>query len=297
MNKAGREFSLAWWLIFIMIISAGVVPVLWAPIYRAENQYVLSCLGEMAIVVIPALVGVIALGRRKELGGIGFRGFPLKVLPFLMFVAIFAQPFLNLVTSPVVMVCRLLFDVEKTVGVIPLGKREWVFAVLSVMVLAPIVEEFIFRGVLMKLFEGYGALTALLMTSLAFSMMHFSPETAVLMFFLGFLLGVIRLSTGSLWAAVIAHSANNIAAFLPGVIPGLYDKITNPIIFAEIILFPVMLCFLLRLSPRGRIEKIRLEPEKRAGFSLGKILSISVYAGYAGIIMAIKIIKVMTYYM
>lgn len=297
MNKGKSEFSLAWWLIFIMIVSTALVPILWASKYNAENQYAMSCLGELAIVIIPVFVGFMEIGRKREMRDLGFGGFPVKFLPFLLFVPIFAQPFINLITTPVVLLSRLLFDVEKVVEVIPCSPSEWIFAVLSVMVVAPFVEELVFRGILMKLFEKYGVLTSLFMTSLGFSMVHFSPESAVLMFFLGFLLGVIRLSTGSLWAAIIAHSANNIMAFLPSVIPGLYDKITNSIIVAEIILFPVMLFFMLKLSPEERIKQIKLEPEKKAGFSLGKLLSIFVYVGYAGIIMTIKLIKTMAYYM
>lgn len=297
MKKDNREFSLAWWLIFIMILGAAILPFLWIPIYSKDKQYAFSCVGEILIVLIPTFVGLIYLGKNRELSHMGFRGFSPKLIPFVMFLAAFAQPFLNLLTIPVSMLSRLLFDVEKTVGVIPVNRREWVYAIASVAILAPLLEELVFRGILLNLFSKYGTLTALFMTSLAFSMIHFSPETAVLMFFLGFLLGVIRLSTGSVWAAVIAHSVNNVMAFLPSVIPGLYEKITIPMIIAEIILFPVMLIFLLKLSPKERIDEIKLEPEKRAGFSLGKLLSILVYSGYAGIIMAIKLIKSMVYYM
>lgn len=297
MNKDNREFSLAWWLIFVMILSVAIVPILWAPLYSRNNQYALSSLGELVVVLIPILVGVCFVARKKELNRLGFKGFPLKILPILLILPICAQPFLNLITWPVVLVSRLLFDVENVTEVMPIGGREWSFAIFSVAILAPVVEEVVFRGILMNLFEKYGTITALLMTSLAFSMMHLSPETAVLMFFMGLLLGVIRLSTGSLWAAIVAHSANNIAAFLPSVIPSLYDKITMPVLFLEVVLFPLMLCLFFKLLSKGQIKKINCSADKKAGFSWGKLLSISLYAGYAGVIMAIKLIKTMTYYM
>lgn len=88
----------------------------------------------------------------------------------------------------------------------------------AVLVLAPaaLVEELAMRGYLLTtLVEGPGAPAAVAITSVAFALLHLlNPDPTVLSTALvalaGVFLAVIRLTTGSLWAAWIAHLAWNL---------------------------------------------------------------------------------------
>ncbi len=90
-----------------------------------------------------------------------------------------------------------------------------VLAILVMGVLAPLVEELVFRGLLYGYVEGrFGAMAALIVSSLAFAAAHVEPIHVALVLPIGVLLGWTRMRTGSLWPAIAAHVANNAVAVL-----------------------------------------------------------------------------------
>jgi len=89
------------------------------------------------------------------------------------------------------------------------GTRKLLFMAGAVL-LAPVVEELIFRGLLLHRWAlKWGRMRGLVATSVAFALLHPSPVNA---FLLGFGFGLIYLSTGSLWLTIAAHSLNNFIA-------------------------------------------------------------------------------------
>lgn len=88
-------------------------------------------------------------------------------------------------------------------------------AILVMGVLAPLVEELVFRGLLYGYVEGrFGGMAALIVSSLAFAAAHIEPIHVALVLPIGLLLGWIRMRIGSLWPAIAAHVANNTVAVL-----------------------------------------------------------------------------------
>lgn len=87
---------------------------------------------------------------------------------------------------------------------------------IAVTILAPVVEEIVFRGFV---FEGLsdvygGALTASLITSLCWSAIHLQyglNEMAVI-FLLGMVLGLVRHRSGSVLLCMLLHALNNAAS-------------------------------------------------------------------------------------
>ena len=83
------------------------------------------------------------------------------------------------------------------------------------MVLAPLFEELICRGlVLESLRARYGVFVAWFGSSLFFGVMHIQPQLAVNAFFVGLVLAFLYLRTDSLWVAVLLHAFNNAIAYL-----------------------------------------------------------------------------------
>lgn len=85
--------------------------------------------------------------------------------------------------------------------------------VLSVVVIAPIVEELMFRGILYNLLnQSMGVLPAMLVSSLIFGLMHGPTffQTAVI----GISIAFIYQVTGNLKLAMVAHAVNNGLALL-----------------------------------------------------------------------------------
>lgn len=93
-------------------------------------------------------------------------------------------------------------------------------AILTVVVLPAISEEFLFRGVIASSYKQHGVMKACFLSSLIFALSHFNPAQLVHQFILGFILCATVLTTGNIWYAVIIHAINNLVAlFIGDVIP------------------------------------------------------------------------------
>lgn len=93
----------------------------------------------------------------------------------------------------------------------PPDSLEKIFVILSLIVVAPIGEELIFRGAVMSwLRESSGWRTALILSSILFALSHlFLPRTIILIIPVGFLLGYLLLRTGSIFVSIASHASFN----------------------------------------------------------------------------------------
>ena len=82
---------------------------------------------------------------------------------------------------------------------------------LACALLAPIVEELMFRGILLKMFaSSCGIGLSVFLTSVLFSVTHGDIITIAYTFVLGIILAVVRVRSTSLWSSVTLHLAFNI---------------------------------------------------------------------------------------
>ena len=91
-------------------------------------------------------------------------------------------------------------------------------AIVDGVLLAPPIEELLFRGLLLvPLAERLGRGRAILLSSLLFGLMHVAdPDSVVPLVLIGIALGWLRLRTGSLGPPVLLHALNNTLAFALG---------------------------------------------------------------------------------
>lgn len=88
-------------------------------------------------------------------------------------------------------------------------------AFMKVAVVAPVVEELIFRGLILQGFRrNYNAITAVFMSALLFALFHLNPWQFPATFVLGLLLGWIMIRTNNIFLAIIGHSINNFLVLL-----------------------------------------------------------------------------------
>lgn len=91
----------------------------------------------------------------------------------------------------------------------------FVSILLVVCVVAPVVEEIIFRGILWKISEKLVSTNfAWIFTSILFALAHLDILHIIAVFPLGILFGYLRKRSGSIWAPMLAHAVNNILATL-----------------------------------------------------------------------------------
>jgi membrane protease YdiL (CAAX protease family) len=94
-----------------------------------------------------------------------------------------------------------------------IGTGGW--AILTTVVLAPILEEILFRGLLLEpIREKSGATRAVLISALIFGLIHIFPQQVVNAFVVGIILGFIYVRTGSLVNVILIHAVNNGLAYL-----------------------------------------------------------------------------------
>ncbi len=77
---------------------------------------------------------------------------------------------------------------------------------------APLVEEFVFRGVIMQPLRRYGDHFAVFASALLFGLAHGSVSGFAFAFICGIAMGYATLLTGSLWTGMFIHFCNNFFA-------------------------------------------------------------------------------------
>lgn len=84
---------------------------------------------------------------------------------------------------------------------------------ITVILLVPVFEEILYRGLLLRALEPWGRLPALIVTSLVFGLGH-GPVQLTGTVALGWVLGWLTLEYKSIWPAVLLHAAFNATAGL-----------------------------------------------------------------------------------
>lgn len=85
------------------------------------------------------------------------------------------------------------------------------FAVtFSTVLIAPLTEELLFRGVLLPaLVRAHGRAAGLIVSALLFALVHGRPTAMIYALGAGLVLGALRLRTGSVLLCILMHSATN----------------------------------------------------------------------------------------
>ena len=97
-----------------------------------------------------------------------------------------------------------------------LGMSRNVFGIISITIMAPLVEELLFRGAIQgyMLRKGMKPLNAILIASAIFGIVHMNPIQIPFAFAIGMIFGWLYYRTGSVVPGIIGHFINNSIACL-----------------------------------------------------------------------------------
>lgn len=133
-----------------------------------------------------------------------------------------------------------------------------VFLIAGTVVLAPLCEEFFFRGFMQKAYDGYKKRYSWIIVGVLFGVFHVGNgiSDVISATALGLLIGYVMYLTNSIWPAVVLHALNNFAAVFLGNIRFVLlesDSIPHWFLMASLIsVFLVILSILmLRKKYRG----------------------------------------------
>lgn len=86
---------------------------------------------------------------------------------------------------------------------------------INICILAPIYEEMLFRGILLRRFTlRWSPQKSIIVSSIIFGIIHLNPINAVFAFALGCVLGYAYLKTKNIVIPILLHSFNNFLAYL-----------------------------------------------------------------------------------
>lgn len=109
----------------------------------------------------------------------------------------------------------------------------------ALVIAAPVCEELVFRGCLLRLFENWNPLFAIVFSSFCFGMMHLNIAQGIPTFFMGIVLGYYAWKTGSIRTSIVIHALNNFLAWL-----SMYRMFETPV---NLIVYVLAACGLLLL--------------------------------------------------
>ncbi len=140
------------------------------------------------------------------------REIPPKVFFNVLIVVIGIQPIFQLIGQGIENIV-LGFNYELTYTTFDHSSKGSFFIMFNMVILGPIVEELIFRGLLLRSLAQYGRNFAIITTSILFGMYHAGLIENGYAFVVGIALGYVTLRYSLKWAIVI-HCANNMLMML-----------------------------------------------------------------------------------
>ncbi|MCF8335157.1 MAG: CPBP family intramembrane metalloprotease [Bacteroidales bacterium] len=145
-------------------------------------------------------------------------------------------------------------------------------AFITVVIVAPVLEELIFRGIIQEGFlKNYSPLKAIIWTNLLFGFAHLNPWQFIGAFFMGVFISWVYYKTRNLALPVFIHFINNLGSYLflyftdkPVIEASLKDIYNDASGYYTLIIACVVLLGLFFMFS-GRIFPIKTLPEKYTG--------------------------------
>lgn len=199
---------------FILLLTL-ILFFLTAPLLAFFNSTLALLIGEV-FMIVPAIVVV----SRQQLPLLStFRIKPLntKIIPatIFLFIPIF------ILTDELDRLIQLVFPMpeiwlESLTDLVQFSTIiDGSVLVLAAVVVAPIAEEMLFRGMVQHTLEKYREpAMAIVLTSVLFALVHFNPWTSIQITLLGLALGYLTWRTGSILPAIVVHGLNNLISLL-----------------------------------------------------------------------------------
>ncbi|MEX0932199.1 MAG: CPBP family intramembrane glutamic endopeptidase [Candidatus Saccharimonadales bacterium] len=230
-SKAAHKAPLWWgqlpwnWLEALalgLLLVAGVDVVL-ALLLQFMGLNLVGITGGFTFYVFSRLLGLgllwlILKNRDATFRDLGFRSFKIKA----SFKQLLGSVALFLIASELILLAAehllpsINFDQpQENFFLDASGNWEISLAVIALVVVAPIFEEVIFRGLLLPaLTKRFNLFIGVVVSSLLFGLVHLQIPVIVVTSVMGLLLAWLYYRSGSLWPAILFHSLKNIIAVI-----------------------------------------------------------------------------------
>lgn len=178
----------------------------------------------LAVQTIGLLISLVIIAKKLKNTGrtwstVGFKKF--KPFKAVRYVAGYYLILLGLLIVLAIVATSVGFEVPSTpdnesggTGVLRFMGNFWLTFIL-VVILAPIIEEIVFRGVLFPAIKKrYGLTIGIIGSSLVFTLVHLDPIQMISVFPLGVYLAIMYQRIGSIYPGIILHATWNLLVLL-----------------------------------------------------------------------------------
>lgn len=238
-------------ILFLLVLFSGMIDS--EKIQNDGDVFLAVAAIEIVVFVLPAMMFCRYRGM-EFIKKTNLRLHGISKLPFVFFVLLF-MIFSNVLITLLIFSGSSPVDAsDATIRMPRLEGGDIIGVILTFAVIPAICEEFVFRCVLMSEFEKHGHLTSIIITSLLFAMVHFSPEGFLLYFFSGLILGFTAYVTRSVAASMVLHGLYNIyGLFLESELWGAISRNVNIVLVVFIAVVIVLVSMMVALGEAHRM--------------------------------------------
>ncbi len=178
------------------------------------NYYTMMILNELCAYTLPLII-LASMFKKERADFIPDRTYqPFFLEALLMFLASLAAGAAGtIVTNAINSVVDSIFgtgEIEKAfAGMEPQNGGQFAIYAFCICIVAPIVEEFLFRDILLKPLRAYGDFTAAVVSGLIFGLYHGNFDQFAYAALVGFFYSVIAIKYNSIAPTVFLHAMNN----------------------------------------------------------------------------------------
>ena len=237
----GWAFLMALWVGVVLIGVQYALAYLISAMHLQVSEIVLQTIFSALVYVVALLVIIFVpwklLKMKTTREELGMRGLPtwtdILLAPIAFIVFLIASGFIMAVMQAIMP--SIDWTQEQDVGFNNIiSNLDFVLTFLSLVVIAPIAEEIIFRGwVYGKMRRKMSAVPAILIVSLLFGLVHGQWNVGVVVFTMSIAMCLIRELTGTIWGGILVHMIKNGLAFYALYVnPGLFGAISGMLILA-----------------------------------------------------------------
>jgi sodium transport system permease protein len=168
---------------------------------------------QVLIILVPVML-LLKLFKLKDNEILRIKAPRIKEVLLIPFIAVPAALMVAILTQLISIVFPIPPEHLKAMeGLFRMDDQLWKL-ILIVAVTPGFCEEILFRGFLMRFFEGQSKKWAVVVTALLFAVFHLDPFKMLPVFLLGLLLGYLTIRSGSIVNSMISHMVNNSLALL-----------------------------------------------------------------------------------
>ena len=191
--------------------------------YIAQSANGQNIVASLVVSIVSFVLGFGVLAwmlrqRHAGWGSLGWRRFSLIKAIGLVVVLLIAFLVLIWITFVLVTVLVPGFDANQAQTndfTNPRSRQEWWVSLMALVVLPPVIEETIFRGLAFAAFsKRWGYIWGAVLSSVLFALLHGQANVGVYTFVLGLMLCVVYVKFKSIGPGILLHMANNLLAFL-----------------------------------------------------------------------------------